>query len=773
MLKKILIGFGALVLLLLAAIIIIPFVVDVDQYRPQIVALANEQINGKLAIGKMKLSLWGRVEIKIDGITVTDSRGDSLVKVGEAYALLPFTSIIAGKPQLTLRMTKPEINVIKGKDGKLNVLSLVKASSAAAPEATQPAAEPAGKPLKKEDIPYVAVIFAAGIDVELRDAFFSYVDRVTDFTQVARGFNFLLTDISLSRPMNLKIWSDIETKVGKDLHVKGPLRIEGKITPHLKELAFDSVDVAMIMSFDDLKLDVPGTFTKQPGQPANIKLAVSASTTRVDLKKFDVKFLEATASASATVSNLGAPPEKLEFKLAAQNPGVDLDVALNLSSFAVPQVDVVVQSKGIDFDVLFPPPPGGRVKEAPKAKDGKTGVPPAGGAKDGEPAAIAEEPATDVDAALEPLRKSPFFRGMGATIKTRIASFKGFQTEVKNIVVDCSFKNLVAGLDQMALEVFAGKLTSSASVDLKPAMPQYRFQAKAEGFKADDAVASQFESFRNTIMGVLSFDVKGSGQSLNADKILPNLDVTGNFAFTDAAFQTVDIGVMVKDGLNGAIGKVAKKVPQLGGKSIAGLPEESTRYEYVGSNFMLKNGVFDAPNFQVRSAKGKGIDLEGATKADLVKDRLEARWFIIDRYNVTRLADIGIEEKGIAVPALFRKGDEPIKFPVEVGCKLSAPCYKYEALPEYLYKVAYTNMERALKGMLNKRLDEEKAKLKARLDEEKKKLEAEKAKKLAELEKKKDEAKKKASDKARKEADKHLKGKANEKGKEQLKKLGL
>ena len=68
MLKKLAIGFGSFLLLILLAIIVIPFVVDVDKYRPQIVSAVNEQINGKLELGQLKFSLWGQIRVEVGGV---------------------------------------------------------------------------------------------------------------------------------------------------------------------------------------------------------------------------------------------------------------------------------------------------------------------------------------------------------------------------------------------------------------------------------------------------------------------------------------------------------------------------------------------------------------------------------------------------------------------------------------------------------------------------------------------------------------------------------
>src|SRR6185312_7206525 len=115
--KKLLMILGGLVTLLVLAAIIVPFVVDVDKYRPTIVQKADEKLNGKLELGKLSLSLWGRVHVAIDGLKLTDSQGVQVVNVKDASFNLPFTSVFSGHPELRLEMQSPHINVVKYKDG--------------------------------------------------------------------------------------------------------------------------------------------------------------------------------------------------------------------------------------------------------------------------------------------------------------------------------------------------------------------------------------------------------------------------------------------------------------------------------------------------------------------------------------------------------------------------------------------------------------------------------------------------------------------------------
>src|SRR3954452_12995285 len=107
MTKKILMAVGGLFALLVVAIIAIPFFVEVDKYRPQIVSKANEYINGKLDIGKLSLSLWGQVKVRIDGLSLKDTSGQEVFGVKDAYFHIPFPSLLGGSPDLILVADKP------------------------------------------------------------------------------------------------------------------------------------------------------------------------------------------------------------------------------------------------------------------------------------------------------------------------------------------------------------------------------------------------------------------------------------------------------------------------------------------------------------------------------------------------------------------------------------------------------------------------------------------------------------------------------------------
>ncbi|NBU22026.1 hypothetical protein EBS43_11555, partial [bacterium] len=64
-------------------------------------------------------------------------------------------------------------------------------------------------------------------------------------------------------------------------------------------------------------------------------------------------------------------------------------------------------------------------------------------------------------------------------------------------------------------------------------------------------------------------------------------------------------------------------------------------------------------------------------------------------YNLTHVRDISVDQLGVSVEHVFADGSAPISLPIHVGCKLTAPCYSYTEIPEYLTKIALKNVGKA------------------------------------------------------------------------------
>ena len=324
--KKLGIIIGILFALLIAIIVIVPLVVDVDQYRPQIQTAANERINGNLKLGKLALSLWGQIRVEVQGVQLLDSGGNEVVAVKDAFFHVPFFSLISGSPELTFKMTQPVIHVLKNKAGKLNVMSLMKtpaqdvsqdvsqnkSAGGASPSQVPPptmSPAPSQSPTHKQGGGALSgIVTRARLGVELRDALVTYSDQVTGFKTEVKELNLIVKDLSLSRPTEMELWANLDTRLGKTFYLKGPAKLVGNAQPELKNGKFDFVKISAKLDMNEVQMNAPGLFEKKSGVPTHAELKTVVSENEMTLDNLTVTFFNAIVQGKGNIKQLSGNP---------------------------------------------------------------------------------------------------------------------------------------------------------------------------------------------------------------------------------------------------------------------------------------------------------------------------------------------------------------------------------------------------------------------------------------------------------------------------------
>lgn len=769
--KKIVIGLGVFFGLILLAMVVVPLVVDVDSYRPKIVGIANENINGRLTLGKLSLSLWGQIRVNVDGLTLTDSRDQKVMSVKDVYFHVPFLSLLTGSPVLTFKTTNPELIVIKNKAGKLNLLTLVKEQPKTAAGAKAEAAKPGATPEKSATHELPSIVRNARLGVEMKKAQLTYKDEATGLVSEVKDLDVVAKDISLSRKMELTVTASLDTKMGKTMNVKGPAKLTLSMLPKFNGSQFESTQISMNGNLDGVEISLPGLFEKKAGLATNASANLLATEDSVTINDCTAKFFnaeiktsgnvkgfsyapepsfdiriksndvdlkpwnalipslkeydlggvatfsaEASGSASkpkylanmslkngtAKAPHLKAQPKFDAFaKIVTDNveafaftmtaPSNDLKISGKVASFTKPKVDVSVTSSGMDLDALidFPPP-------AAPAKTGASapGAPAAGEGK-GATGTVAEQ---DLDALLDPLRQNPIARDLIANLKLQMAFVKAKNVKISDIGGTAVMKGLALNVDGVKMNVFNGTIKAGMQAQLAPKTPTYHLNLVVDKLDLQKAVESQFAMFKNTLTGIATFKMDGSGASFNTLPAKKNLTASGHFEATGAKFATIDIGKVVVEAITKSIDGIAAKVPALKGKSLGTPPNIDSRYSIVSSDFTINGGRFAAPNFVGKAEPNKGLDLKGDTKVGILDLAVDANWEIIDTYNLTKAKDLSVDFQGIHVEHILADADGFVHIPIKVGGTCAAPQVSYVAAPEALGRVALNNTTKAMSG---------------------------------------------------------------------------
>jgi AsmA protein len=122
---KVLIGVGVALVLIIGAILLLPFLIDLKKYESQYKPPIEEALNRKIQFQEIRLTIWPRIGARVEGFTVLDDPAfgagpfASLASLDVAVQLKP---LLSGKVEVDeIFLRDPVITVIKNQKGVLNV----------------------------------------------------------------------------------------------------------------------------------------------------------------------------------------------------------------------------------------------------------------------------------------------------------------------------------------------------------------------------------------------------------------------------------------------------------------------------------------------------------------------------------------------------------------------------------------------------------------------------------------------------------------------------
>jgi uncharacterized protein involved in outer membrane biogenesis len=123
--KKILISvFGILIILVLGVVIIVPLLIDVDRYRPEVVARIKVETGKPAEIGHLSLTLFPSVAIRVDDFSLGNPEGfprGNFIKTKRIDAVVDGWALLSRKVIIkSLNLEEPEISMLESTRGVWN-----------------------------------------------------------------------------------------------------------------------------------------------------------------------------------------------------------------------------------------------------------------------------------------------------------------------------------------------------------------------------------------------------------------------------------------------------------------------------------------------------------------------------------------------------------------------------------------------------------------------------------------------------------------------------
>ena len=291
--KKLVIGFGILVGLFVLAALTIPFLVDVDQFRPKIVKLVNESINGEFQLGKLQLSLWGGVKVRIESLTLS-AKGEQkpLLATHSAYLDIPVTSLLMMSPEVIVVIDKPQIHINKFKDGTMDISRLMKPSTS---EKAAPSPDTGAGSL-----PAIAVNASLGLKV--REGAFSLNDQASGSQYQIDGLEIEINNVGFKETMQVEVHMPLKGS-SASLKMDGEVELHGKIKPELADGTFSGANGQIEVDATELGFSMnQGMIEKTNKVQAQVKVDFSATPQEFRLKNLEVLFADLRAQVTGVVT---------------------------------------------------------------------------------------------------------------------------------------------------------------------------------------------------------------------------------------------------------------------------------------------------------------------------------------------------------------------------------------------------------------------------------------------------------------------------------------
>ena len=701
--------FGLLVLvfiLIVAAAVILPMVIDPNDYKPQIIEAVKQQTGRDLVIeGDIGLSVFPKVGLNLGKTSLSNAAGFE----GKAFASMDAVNIqVALMPLLDKKVEMDEIilqglalNLQRNKEGTTNWDDL-----AEKPAADKPA-KPEAKKAEAADQAQLESLAIGGIRVE--NANILWQDEQNGQRYEIRSFNLITgplaegdpVDIELNTAfvsadpavdgqleMNAVIQADVEQAMYTLTNLKLVLDAKGKTLPN-GQVQLSVAATPLVVNLKQQTLQVSALDVSTLG--LGIKGDLNGKAIMGDKPQFNGALSIADFNARELIKALGQPEPQMADDTALTRVGASFELAATTSSASLNNLKAKLDdtsltgklavtdfaSQAVTFDLTLDEINLDRY--LPPADANKAAQPAAA-----QPAAAQPAAAGGQEPELFPVET---LRKLNANGIARIGKLTKDNLKVSDIVVKVNANGGKVNVKPSA-SLYQGKLDSDVTIDASQKTPTLKLDTNLAGVQIEPLLKDMQGEAK--LAGATNAKVNVSAVGNTESALKKTLNGTANFSFTDGALVGVNIAQMIREGM-----------AKLKGQSIQKSNEpEQTDFSSLGGSAKITNGVIDNRDFNMQSPL---LRATGAGTADLVKEQLD---YLLSATIVGSLQGQGGKDleqlKGVTIP-------------VKITGPFSKPSYKPDlsaVVSDQVKEKAKAQVEEKKKEVEEKLQDKLKGKLK-------------------------------------------------------------
>jgi len=646
---------GCLVVVVIAALVLIPMFVDVQKYKPLLESKVAEATGRPFSVGDdFSLSLFPWAGISFSDLRLGNPAGFTekdfvTVKSFEVrIKLLPLLSKDIQVKRFVLK--EPHIVLVKSNNGRVNweqPKQPAKGTASKETPRTETSPDAGGIPISALTVGNFSVTGGSAL----------WIDHTTNTRREITDIGLILKDVSLDHPVQVKFSALLDKK---------PLSLEGTVGPVGKSFEKGSIPLDLsLKALKQLVMRLKGSLENPATTPGvDLDIEIDEFSPRKLVAALDQPFPVATSDPES-ISRLSLKAHiKADAKnVSLTNGNMELDqsklkFSAAVAEFSKPNLKFDLDLDQINLDRYMPPK--------------------------------SEEPSQDkASESVEPVKKKTDYAPLRRLIldgSLKIAKLTVNKAHIEDAVLRIKAKDGVFNLDPMKLKMYQGNAAGKAVLNIAKDTPRSNINLRINNVQVGPLLRDVLE--KDLLEGATNADINMALVGDDPEKIKKTLNGKGELRFNDGAIVGIDLSAMARN-VGGAFG-LAKK----------GEKRPRTDFAELLMPFTIKNGVANTPK---SSLKSPFIRITAVGTADLVKEILDFR---VDPQAVATIKGQGDETKrsGLMVPILVSGTFAEPKFRPDLSAaakqRIEKEIFESKEVKKVLEKEELKPLEKKAKGLL-------------------------------------------------------------------------
>ena len=563
------IGIGGVLALAVLATLALPALVNLERYRAILANRAGKALGREVALGTLRVSLWGGIGAEAKGIQIAQAAGFGSEPFLTADALrvrVQLLPLLRGQVKVsTAVLERPRIRLMHTRDGRWSVEDLLKPHPAPSlPKPAPDAARPGKAPLLGGLL--LSEVAVKGGEIILLDQM-----RAPGIALTLTDLDLSLRQMAVSDPLEIRSRARIGSTGAGRIETTGRIAVGDPEAPILDvTVTLRDVDVGPWQAF---LLD--GSRTRFSG-PLSGELRVTGPVTHaaftgsLNLKPVAIQAGEAFRKAAGEEASLS-------FEGRREDQGVNfpkviltlketkVDGSLQVPDLKTPRVTFTASSTKVDLDRLLAKPTPKKAWLRPAVAHAAVPSRPGGEARTAGPGLTAQGRVSIGD-----------LRYQGLT-------WTAVQAEVR-------YQDGLVQLPEVRANFLNGKVTAKGEVDLRPRTPRISLTSRLDNL-ATEPLVQAFIRGPWTLRSTLSFDSSVNFVGFSLPEILGSAAGGGSLLLKEGRL----IGYKPLDRLSEVIAPILAS---------QGTRVRLNEFEQVSGHYTLDKGVLRTRDLTLTKAEG-------------------------------------------------------------------------------------------------------------------------------------------------------------------------